>query len=234
MKIKNIKGLKLILLIIVIMLILVMSIFIRRLIIINTLESKVLPYTKTTNAHIRITFENSTNKSIDTYMLGNTEKIVVNYSDGQDYQQLIQIACPENRKLFTTDANGNKVMQIFEEQNKNKVSYIIVNYVDYTTFSTFFEKLHDVFSTRITTSVVNGKECFLFSSLSHTQYVYEKNATDLKIYIDKKTGLPIKVIETLKLDDGTEVEKIMEYKFEFNNVSKEDLKEPNNDNYILK
>lgn len=234
MKIEKKKILKWLLIIIATIVIIAIIIFGRRLIIINTLESKVLPYTKSTNAHVRMTFENSTNKSIDTYMLGNIEKNVVNYSAGQDYQQLIQITYPENRKLFTTDANGTKIMRTFEEQNKKVLSYVIVNFVDYTTFSTFFEKLHDVFTTKITTSIVDGKECYLFSSLSHTQYVYGKNTTDLKMYIDKETGLPIKVIETSKLEDGTKTEKITDYKFEFNNLSEEDLKEPNNADYILK
>lgn len=54
----------------------------------------------------------------------------------------------------------------------------------------------------------------------------------MKAYVEKDSGLPIKLIEIIN-NNGENIEKVITYKYEFNIVTDEDIKEPNSQEYKM-
>ena len=66
----------------------------------------------------------------------------------------------------------------------------------------------------------------------NTNFLYDTNTTKISIYVEKTTGLTLKMIEEVKENnDKKQISKDFEYKF--NNVTDEDIKEPDNSEYKL-
>ncbi len=72
----------------------------------------------------------------------------------------------------------------------------------------------------------DGKECYLIES-SANDFIIHSSIEKTQLYIDKETGLTVKLVEY----DNNGKLFTTNYKYEFNTVTDEDLKEPNINNY---
>ena len=79
---------------------------------------------------------------------------------------------------------------------------------------------------------MDEKQCYELSSLYNSNFMYSENKKEIKAYIEKDTGLPIKLIEVVN-ENGKNVENVTTYKYQFNIVTDEDMQEPNNQEYVL-
>lgn len=77
----------------------------------------------------------------------------------------------------------------------------------------------------------NGIECYRFVNLYNSQVANFKN--DNFVYIDIKTGLPVRATDGIVSSDFGTYNNITEFYYEFNSVTDKDLVEPNIENYII-
>lgn len=63
------------------------------------------------------------------------------------------------------------------------------------------ERILNSIVTKIKTVELDGIKFYELSSLCNTNFIYDQNATRLSVYIDKDTGLPVKLIEEIKKDN---------------------------------
>lgn len=82
------------------------------------------------------------------------------------------------------------------------------------------------FNSKISGVVEEGKESYLIES-SADAFIIHASTEKVQIFIDKETGLPIKMIEYNNEGETTTTT----YKYEFNEVTDEDLKEPDVNEY---
>lgn len=82
-------------------------------------------------------------------------------------------------------------------------------------------------NSKIKSTTVDGKECYLIESSSEA-FIMHASVEKMQIFIEKETGLAIKVIEYDNQEETT-----ISYKYEFDKVTDEDLKEPNISEYKI-
>lgn len=152
-----------------------------------------------------------------------------------------------NRILTTVRGNNNKViyskngkmLNIFNETDGKKTVTLnqeIINQEAYPIFNMPYVISKDTLNpiilgalkSKITTTKVNGKECYLIESSSEPFITYSQIET-VQLYIEKETGLPIQVVNYDKKNEKT----VHFYKYEFDNVTDENLKEPNINEYEI-
>ena len=79
---------------------------------------------------------------------------------------------------------------------------------------------------------IAGKECYEISTMYNPNYIYDENSKDLKIYIEKDSGLPVKVVETIE-ENGEKIQNTIAYEYAFDCVTDEDIAEPEDRSYNL-
>lgn len=75
----------------------------------------------------------------------------------------------------------------------------------------------------------NGRECCFISNIE-TMNSIEGN---MGVYIDKETGLPIRILEGAGSSNEGTVNSIMDFYYEFNKVIDKDIEEPNISEYQI-
>lgn len=83
-------------------------------------------------------------------------------------------------------------------------------------------------NSKIKSTTIDEKECYLIESSSEN-FITHTSVEKVQIFIEKETGLAIKVIEYNNEETTT-----IDYKYEFDKVTDEDLKEPNINEYKIK
>ena len=128
---------------------------------------------------------------------------------GETYKKSNQV------KTIITDKKTNEKQVTYDIESTN----IIVNYAKHFNL---FEKIKSGITASITTEKVNGKICYVISDKSNINWAVPKDCRDVKIYVEKETGLPIKHI--IEYEDKTE---IYTYHYSFDTVTDEDMKNEN-------
>ena len=225
---KKMKGLKAIILLIVIIFLLIIA---RKIFILYSLQNKVSKYENLDNFYTRVYYYNGDNISIHSaYRKGNNIKEIVQNisSDGTGYMTL----------YGKTDSN---ISNMYIETKNTKLAELGVAdriYVDtpigYSKIDNFWYMFLIALSSNITTEKCNGIECYKIDS---SLFVNQNEITRYKQtkYIDKETGLPVRLIDTENIDLSTdeEVGQIHDYKYEFGRVTDEEFTEPNISDYTV-
>ena len=86
---------------------------------------------------------------------------------------------------------------------------------------------------KIYTEKVDGYECYVIDSMKNTNAIYSEGTISLKMYLNKETGLAVKVVETIRSEDGSTKENITTYNQKFDIVTDEDMKAPNNEEFTI-
>ena len=211
---KKLKIFKIILLIISIIIIAFLGLTFRKMIIIKDLNEKASKYVDMNNYYIKITNDSGAASTITEYyskednaiLLLNTtikstgeSRKLINYYKGEKVNTYIE---SEEDKIALLDSNGLP----------NKINIITLDYGDKT-----WNLFQQAVATSIKNGEYNGKECYVLS--------LGKNS---EVYVEKDTGLRIKAKEGTTVDqNGKELPMVVEYYYEFGNVSDNIFIEPN-------
>ena len=94
-----------------------------------------------------------------------------------------------------------------------------------------WDLLRNSLTCSISTTKVNGKNCYFISNFNGIYNYYPSG-----VYIDKELGIPVSAVASeYENSEGTkQYEEPREFKYEFNNVKESDFVEPNIANFEIK
>lgn len=228
-------------LIILLIVVAIFAIFIlRKMFILISLDNKVSELENTKdNIYVKVISERDdiykSNVS-EVYIKDNTNKSTntIERLDGGKIE-LVQITYPNERKLFMN--NGTiKTLNVYQEKAPIRGTDIKLNEENQASYSALVNLTDiDDLGARIVTSIMtkvnqielDGRECYRLSGKYGTTFLYEPDTKMVYAYIEKETGLLVKLVELM--NDGKEYITTYEYKFDI--VTDEDLKEPDVSEY---
>lgn len=204
---------KILIIVFLVIVILFLVLTIRKMAIIYSLEEKLSEYQQLDNIYSK-SYNNSPDGTMifEKYYKDNVEKDILTSSE--DNKKITQYIYNDERKVFT-GYNNQKTVEI--EKNNNSIESPIL--INYTNADNFLKLLYNGLTTTISTGNLNGYECYILSSSINSNFKYEENSKDIRIYIDKATGLTVKYEDVINNQTIT-------YEYSFNEVSDEDMKEP--------
>lgn len=232
---KKVKIWKILLVVILVILFIFIIIISRKASTLYKIDRKVREYEENnSNIYIKTTFNFYEHTSkIEKFIKDDINKTVLEKTDLEGNKtKIIQITYPNERKLYTENKD-NKIMYVYEEkapirgydiERTADSSYTVIGNAGYS--SNFFETIFNSIVTKIKLVEIDGRKCYELSSLWSTNYLYQSNTNKLLIYVDKDTGLTVKRIEQI-IEDGNIKENITTCEYKFNEVTDEDIKEPN-------
>lgn len=157
------------------------------------------------------------NKEITTYRKGEKAIIIMDTENAK-------VIFAKNGNLvntYTENSNGKMARLNQEEELYNIIK--LPNIISKKNVSMF-----DVVNSKISSESIEGKECYLIESSSEA-FISHTSVDKVQIFIEKETGLPIKVVE---YDDKNE-KKTANYKYDFDKTTDENLVEPNISEYKI-
>ena len=167
---------------------------------------KVLEYD---DSNLQLTYENYYKDNMIKYVLTNLEADI----------KVTQYVYPNESKEFIEEPEGKRL--ITESRENNIELPPLMNYFYNDSFiGTFFMSM----DYKITTSDVNGKDCYVFSR------TYAKPGTKIDIYIEKDTGL---VLQSAQIGQTEGDIALTQYEYSFGTVTDEDMQEPDVTEFTL-
>lgn len=217
--IKNSKKTKVILIILLIVVALILCHLIKNYVIMKKINK--LSYNKSNSINFHIKRITTDEKSGNTYV---TEGFCLN----DNYKSIVK----RDNKTYTfikvryggiafTEDGINKTAKIYDENSSGIGSYM--HPADYA----FKEQLKNGFTSAILIKFINGNKYYVITSSNLTTYDYGDDIKKVEIYINSKTGLAEKIVETNKNGDTTRYE----YQYEFDDVTNEDIQSPDISKY---
>ena len=195
------------------------------------------------------------NNAEETMQSTNYKKIVYNY-DLDNYTKEETLVMEDKIKIIRTEISGDDVITITtygkhgEKIDDSSNKYLVNMYYDnkkdkkailnkeigYTKNlenEIYTENWWQLFTKSITASIkkttFREKECYCI-----TNFDGPNSNPQESIYIDKDTGMPSCIIENEEAtDEETMDSSIIEFKYEFDNVTEDDFKEPNVKDYDI-
>jgi len=160
------------------------------------------------------------------------------FINGEKYKTSFQRLDRNNsRKLMTFSDAGNT--NVYIETNESKVAVLnsesiskiqIWNGLETTNLKDFI--LISLLS-RITTENCNGKECYKIDTSYSQDILYSENK-EATFYIDKETGLLVRILNGTEISESRDtVNTLTDYYYEFDNVTEQDLTEPDITQYKI-
>lgn len=237
------KKLKIVLVVIAIIVCILIAIVARRAIILSKIDKKVTELeNNSNNFYIKNTYKDEKNYTaiIERYIKDDVSKLVVGKTtlDGKN-AKITEITYPEKRKMFT-EVNGIKVMNVYNEKAAVRGSHIEKETErSYTTLSNpgYSMAINELIMNAIVTSIksarIDGKDCYELSSTMNSNFLYDTNTTKMSIYVEKETGLTTKIVE--EVNENGEIKQVLkDFEYQFNNVTDEDIREPDNSEYKMR
>ena len=215
---KTKKVLKIIGIVMAILIILILIYTIRNYIIITDLQSKILNYQDSKNYHIKSVAnsnDGTTNIKMDYYRKDNKQVIFIERNANGDIIKLSMYDNGERVDTFTETQNTKTV-------KLNSGELMTVNIYNYLETDNKWQTFIGSIISNIRSEKCNDKECYVIKGFTSTTSLTFEGT---KIYIDKDTGLLVKVIED---------ETISNREYEFNNVEDTIFVEPDISQYTLK
>lgn len=178
------------------------------------------------NIYCKVTVEQ---QIIETYTKGNIQKMILTGNG----RVITQITKPEERILYEDDG-VNKTRREY----KRKTEYVeeidpenkIANFADFTTLP---EKIWSSICSHIKTEKIDEQEYYVISGRNENFFARAENTKNMKVYINKDTGLTYKFVETLS-ENGKLRDRIVTYEYKFNVVTDEDVAELDEQEYKIK
>ena len=185
----------------------------RKIVILNSLSKKKKKYAQATNYYTKMYmyqgedsvlmesfYKDNKNLTTLTTLKGNNKSI--EYNDGKDTTTYLE-------------SNGQKIA--FENSDYKISTFTsLEQYKEYITVS-----FANVFGSKIISTICNGRECYYISEVNNSQ-----NLEGTSVFIDKETGLPIRILQGGTKSEGNEMNTIIDFDFEFNNVKDKDIVKP--------
>jgi uncharacterized protein YxeA len=228
------KKLKIILAIISVIVIMLLAIIIRNIIILNSLNNKNREYANIQNDNMKLeinsTSESYKSRNMQLYKKDGISKYVIK-TEKEDGTILndVQLTYPDERRNYT-DKGGIKILNIYSGDNTNVTEDNILNYAD---SDNFLEKIKNSIVTKITSEICDGKDCYKLEGKLNSNFLCDENTKKEYVYIDKETGLTVKVIDIKENENGEKQEYSASYSYDFGNVTDEDMEEPDATGYEI-
>ena len=215
MKLKKLKIWQIIVIIVLIIILLFAVNVARKMFILSSIQQKIIERESTlSNCYVQKTFtgEDIDYTNIDIYYKDGNQKIITNLVGGNS---IIQFVYPTEEKIFM-NIGEERIYSTNKSSTKVPMLESAVNEVT----------LKDGLKLSIGTEEVEGKECYVIKG-KISGWAYENNVKDLITYVEKDTGITVKRVEVL--EDGKE--RVTLIKTIFNEVTDEDMQEPNMEEY---
>ena len=231
------KFLKLILIILLALILIGICLIGRKVIILSKLDKHVSDLEDAKdNIYMKINNVVDSTKEIETelFIKGDIEKAI---NVVKETTKRIQIVYPTERKVFI-EAEGNKALSIYKETSAKRTTDVNAAQTTHTVLPNYahsmsiIERVITALNTNIKSTSIDGKECYELSGLHSPIFLYQENTKSMSLYLEKDTGLPIKLVENIE-ENGIEKEKLVEYEIKFDVVTDEDLKEPDISEYTI-
>ena len=220
------KILKIVGIIILVLVVIFLIHVIKNFIILSTIQEKVAKYYEPTNVHYTLTSVKGQQEDLSEVYIkdGHDSKTIMNhFKDKQGNEsKIIQVVTQGERRLYT-ETKDSKTVKIYHEDNSNSGMRISVYDGD---------KIRDSILLLINTEKIDGKDYYVLNGPSDS-VLYDQNATETKMYIEKDTGLITKITEKVKVNDEM-VEYTYTYKYEFDVVTDADIAGPDISEYTIK
>ena len=220
---EKIKIWKIIVAILVIILLVFVINTIRKVMIFNDLQEKISKYEKSENMYSKIDSEKSITER---FIKNGIDKLIIKYKDKP--MTVVQLK------------NGNKCKNytFFEETKKVTVNDVnsmdalrvakINNTID---TNSFIDKLIKCITSKVSTKTIDGKEYYVIDGKLSGNQLMLQDVISTKAYIDKETGLTMKVIEITKENNNNKKEYITNYEYNFDSITDDEISEPNTIGY---
>ena len=222
-------------LIIISILIIFITITARKMIIISNISSKSEETAKSNNYHsIEYKYNYGTYEKIEKFKLEDKVKLILSSIDDENYQT---ITIYTKEKVSEDEYGTRYISNIYVNSNENNTAYlnqnigILVEMQDVLHTDNLWDLLRNSLTCSISTTKVNGKNCYFISNFNGIYNYYPSG-----VYIDKELGIPVSAVASeYENSEGTkQYEEPREFKYEFNNVKESDFVEPNIANFEIK
>ena len=212
--------------ILIILLLLIIIIIGRKAFVIKDLQNKISEFTDKTNYSISVNSYYGDRLSYTEYLIKDENTYL--YTTG-----LVNEENNHKRIIFSNKEKTNEYIQTNESKiamlNSDTSAKIeIPNYIKTDNAKDFILLL---FKAKITSVKCNGKECYEIKNIENPDLVYTENGY-ATVYIDKETGLIERTIDRNAKNE--EKDRVTDYNYEFDNVTDEDIKEPDISEYEVK
>lgn len=211
----------------------------RKVIILSNLDKAIIDLKNTKdNIYVKTTKkENSTSDSLkETFIKGEIRKdILQSTNTAPTIIKMTEIMYPKEKKMYI-EAGEDKLLSIIQNTNNISNRDNIINAINYDNIrdNNLFEKIGLAINTSVKTVKIDGINCYELSGTNSPIFYenYNENVVGISLYLEKDTGLPIKLVEKVE-ENGTEKECIIEYEVKFDCVTDDDLAEPDASQYKL-
>ena len=207
---------------------------VRKMIIISSLSNKAEEIIISNNYHsIEYDYDYGEYRKVEVFKLDDRYKIVMStINDGEN--ENITIFTKE--KLSETDGINRYLSNIYVIRGDEKIAYlnqdfgVLMNLDNILYTENLWSLFINSIQTSITTTKLNGKDCYFISNFNGINNYYYSG-----VYIDKESGMPVSSVSyEYEIEDGTIMyECPKDFTYEFNTVDNDDFTEPNVEEYKI-
>lgn len=219
---EKIKLWKIIVAILVILLVIFAINTIRKVIIFNNLQEKISKYEKSENMYSKIDSEKSITER---FIKNDIDKLIIKYKDKP--MTVIQLKNGNECKNYTFFEETKKVT-VTDVNNMDALRVTKINNTINT--NSFIDKLIKCITSKVSTETIDGKEYYVIDGKLSGSQLMLQNVISTKAYIDRETGLTIKIIEITK-ENNNKKEYITNYEYNFDSITDDEISEPNTIGY---
>lgn len=219
---EKIKLWKIIVAILVILLVIFAINTIRKVIIFNDLQEKISKYEKSENMYSKIDSEKSITER---FIKNDIDKLIIKYKDKP--MTVIQLKNGNECKNYTFFEETKKVT-VTDVNNMDALRVTKINNTINT--NSFIDKLIKCITSKVSTETIDGKEYYVIDGKLSGNQLMLQDVISTKAYIDKETGLTMKVIEITK-ENNNKKEYITNYEYNFDSITDDEISEPNTIGY---
>lgn len=199
----------------------------KQVLIIKGLQNKISEYIDSSNYSI-----------ISTAYDGNSISYDECFVNGNKYISSTNLLDREHNNKTSTFSDG-KTINTYIESGETKIAMLNTDegapskkeVIDSLETDSFGEFIYMLFSAKISSAKCNGKDCYKIENLKTSNFLYTENGYNT-IYLDKETGLLVRVIIGDSNNDSKD--SIIDYSYEFNTITDENIKEPDISEYEVK
>lgn len=219
---EKIKLWKIIVAILVVLLVIFAINTIRKVIIFNNLQEKISKYEKSENMYSKIDSEKSITER---FIKNDIDKLIIKYKDKP--MTVIQLKNGNECKNYTFFEETKKVT-VTDVNNMDALRVTKINNTINT--NSFIDKLIKCITSKVSTETIDGKEYYVIDGKLSGSQLMLQNVISTKAYIDRETGLTMKIIEITK-ENNNKKEYITNYEYNFDSITDDEISEPNTIGY---
>lgn len=217
----------------------------RKMIIINSMQNKIMKYEGIDNYYIKkSSYQGDVIYFSEIYKKENKYKSKISnlwIADENTRMDVLEVfGDGQSEKWYSIDNfnnKDNKTVTIFEEGTTREFKKMLGMYNFET--NNIWDLLIMAICSDISSENCNGKECYrisytFFIGSPKTPIIWQQAHYRQIYYLEKETGLPIRSIDNrdIKINNGKK-ESIIDFEYDFENVTDDDIKEPDIKEYQI-